>query len=127
MKSPDAAILLNKRVAVPVLETVTVCATLTVPTLWLAKLKLEEERKACAEFRPVPVSEMRCGEPAALSVIVRAPLRHPVAVGLKLTEILHFPFGLRLGEQVLVWTKSPDAAMLPMETEPLPELEIVIV
>src|SRR4051794_28052256 len=102
MKSPDAAIRLNTRGAVPVLDTVTACATLTVPTLWLAKLKLEEEREACGDFSPVPVSGMRCGDRAALSVIFRTPLRDPIAVGLKLTEMLHFPFGLRLDEQVLV-------------------------
>jgi hypothetical protein len=37
---------------------------------------------------PMPVSATVCGLPGALSVIVKAPVRVPVAVGVKLTPIL---------------------------------------
>jgi hypothetical protein len=59
---------------------------------------------------PVPVNETLCGLPDVLSVIVMLAARFPVAVGVKVTLIVHFApiarFELFTG-QVLVCAKSP--------------------
>jgi hypothetical protein len=59
---------------------------------------------------PVPVNETLCGLPDVLSVIVMLAARFPVAVGVKVTLIVHFVptarFELFAG-QVLVCAKSP--------------------
>ena len=43
---------------------------------------------AIERYLPVPVRLTMCGLPAALSVIVTAPVRIPVALGVNLTLIL---------------------------------------
>ena len=53
-----------------------------------------------------------CGLPAALSVIVTAPVRVPVAVGVNLTLILQLDPTVTDEPHVLVREKSPLAAML---------------
>ena len=68
--------------------------------------------KLTAGAVPVPVSETVCGLPLALSVTETAPVREPVAVGVKITEIVHVPAAATVAPQVLVWLKSPLAAML---------------
>ena len=60
---------------------------------------------------PVPVSVTTCGLPVALSVMVMEPLRVPVAVGVKVTLILHAALIPReLGQELAV--KSPVVTML---------------
>ena len=57
---------------------------------------------------PVPVKATNCGEPAALSVIVRLAMRGPVAVGLNVTVTAQVDDGATLlPTQVLVLVKSP--------------------
>ncbi len=63
---------------------------------------------------PVPVSETVCGLPLALSVTETAPVREPATVGVKVTEIVQVPAAATDAPQVLVWLKSPLAAMLVM-------------
>src|SRR2546427_11379364 len=70
--------------AVPVLLSVTLCAALVVFTSWLANVRLVGERLTKGAV-PVPVRLTMCGLPAALSVMVIAPVRVPVAVGGKVT------------------------------------------
>ena len=59
---------------------------------------------------PVPVTETLCGLPEVLSAIVMLATRLPVAVGVKVTLIVHFAptarFELFTG-QVLLSAKSP--------------------
>ena len=56
-KSPEAEILEMVRAALPVLETVTVCAALVVPTVWLAKVRVDGVTVAVVVgATPVPVS-----------------------------------------------------------------------
>ena len=56
---------------------------------------------------PVPDNAIVWGLPGALSLIVTVELRAPVAVGVKVTLIVHAAFGARVAPQVLVWAKSP--------------------
>jgi hypothetical protein len=60
---------------------------------------------------PVPVSETVCGEPLALSVIVRVPVSEPATVGVDVTEAVQFPPAARLEPQVFVAAKLLDALM----------------
>jgi hypothetical protein len=90
---PVTAMLVRLKVALPLLLRVTVCAELVVSTGWLPKERLAAERLATGPL-PVPVPERLtiCGLPLALSVMVTAPLRVPVAVGVKVTLIVQlFP------------------------------------
>ncbi len=70
------------------LVSVTVCAGLVVLTCWLANVRLVGDRLAAAGALPVPVKDTVCGLPLASSVIVMAPVRVPVAVGVKVTLIV---------------------------------------
>ena len=54
-----------------------------------------------------PVSATECGLPAALSVIVAAPVRLPAAVGLNVTLIEQLPPAATLEPQLSVLLKSP--------------------
>jgi len=57
-----------------------------------------------------------------LSVTVTEPLRDPVAVGAKVTLIVHDELAARLVPQVFVCEKSPLAAMLEIVSVALPGL-----
>ena len=76
---------------------------------------------------PVPVSPAACGLPLALSEMVSAPVLVPVAVGVKVTEMVQLAPALTEPPQVLVWVKSPLAAMLEMVREVWPVLVRVTV
>jgi hypothetical protein len=112
LKSPLAAMLLMVSGADPVLVSVTVCATPLVFTNWLPKLRLVGAKDTAGAVVPVPLSVTVCGLPPALSVIVTLPLRVPPTVGVKVTEIVHVPAAAIEAPQVLLWLKSPLAAML---------------
>ena len=71
---------------------------------------------------PVPVNDTVCGEPLALSVIVRVPVRVPPEVGVKVTAIAQFAPAATLVPQVLVSAKSPVAAMDVRLKAPVPLL-----
>ena len=60
---------------------------------------------------PVPVNDTVCGLPLALSVTKTAPVREPAAVGAKVTEIVQLPAAATEAPHVLVWLKSPLAAI----------------
>src|SRR5436309_543626 len=60
---------------------------------------------------PAPESVTLCGLPAALSVMVTAPVRGPVAVGVNVRVMAQFAPAARDAPQVLVCAKSPVAAM----------------
>ena len=72
---------------------------------------------------PVPFSVTDCGEPETLSVMVRAPVRAPPAVGMNVTEMVQLPTAANALPQLLVSAKSPDAAMDEMLSVDPPVLE----
>jgi hypothetical protein len=55
-------------------------------------------------------------------VIVKVPVRVPVAVGVKVTLIVQLAPALTVLPQVLVWEKSPLAVMLETVSEAFPVL-----
>jgi len=57
-----------------------------------------------------------------LSVTVTEPVREPVAVGVKVTLIVHDALAARLVPQVLVCEKSPLTVMLEIVRAALPGL-----
>ena len=96
------AVIVN--VVVPTLVNVIVFAGLAVPMATVPKFKLLGESFAVV---PIPVNVTFCGLPAALSVMARAALRVPDAVGLKVTLMLQLaPTAIEL-PQVVVREKSP--------------------
>ena len=70
---------------------------------------------------PVPDNATCCGLAAALSVKVMAPVSVPVAVGVKVTEMVQLAPAGRLEGQALVSAKLPEAAMPLIESESVPE------
>jgi hypothetical protein len=83
-KSPLIAMAEIVRVAVPVLERVTVWGALVVPRLSLPNVRLLRETEATGAV-PVPLRLTDCGLSGALSVIVMAAVRAPTAAGEKVT------------------------------------------
>jgi len=75
---------------------------------------------------PFPDRVMACGLAGALSEIVIAPARAPVAVGVKLTEMVHVAFLAKLVPQVSFSAKSPLALMLVNVSVALPTLVTVM-
>ena len=57
-----------------------------------------------------------------MSVTVSEPVRGPMAVGVKVTLIVHDVLEARLVPQVLVWEKSPLTVMLEIVRVALPGL-----
>src|ERR1051326_5015051 len=103
---------------VPLFVTVT-----TLPALLAPNVTLPNERLAGAKLRlllaaPSPVRLIMCGLPAALSVMVIAPVRVPPAVGVNVTSTRHAcPREGFIGlTQLLVSEKSPLATILVMVT-----------
>jgi hypothetical protein len=122
--APATARLVILKVALPVLVRMTICpSSVVVPTVWLEKIKPVGARcTAGAADTPVPVKVMVCGLPAALSEMLRLPLRVPVAEGIKTTLTVQlFPAGTPVA-QVFVWVKSPVAEILEMVSAALPVL-----
>jgi hypothetical protein len=73
----------------------------------------------------VPVKLTVCvlpDTPPALSVIVRMPVRVPLAVGVKVTLMMQLPPTPTLEPQLLVWEKSPVTVMLETASATLPVL-----
>src|SRR5207237_3765909 len=84
-------------------------------------------RRMAAGAVPVPVRLTDCGLPAALSVMVIAPVRVPVAVGVKVTLMAQLAPAATDVPQVLVCTKSPLATMLVTLSAAVPVLVSVTV
>ena len=91
-KSPLAETLVRFSEALPVLESVTDCAALVVPTVWLVKVSEEAERltTGAEAAAPVPVRLTDCGLPEVLSVMLKVPVRVPDAVGVNVVLIVQF-------------------------------------
>jgi len=70
-------------------------------TAWAAKVRLVGETLAPGAV-PVPDRETVWGLPDALSVMVRVPLREPVAVGVKVTLTVQVLLAARVVPQLLV-------------------------
>lgn len=108
----------------PLFFRVNVLAALVPPTAVLGKLALAGVKVTPAV--PVPVSETACGLFGALSVMVTAPVRVPVCVGVKVTLNLQLAFAANVLEQVFeLMAKSPLAAMLVIFSSALPLLVMV--
>jgi hypothetical protein len=75
---------------------------------------------------PFPDRVMACGLAGAVSEIVIAPARAPVAVGVKVTEMVQVAFLAKLVPQVSVSAKSPLALMLVNVNVALPTLVTVM-
>src|SRR5438132_1371591 len=102
-KSPLVEIVVIAKAAEPVFVSVTVCAALVVPTLWLAKVSEAGERLAVVvDAVPVPVRPAVCGLPEALSVTLKLPVRVPDAVGENVTLMAQFPPTAKEPPQLLV-------------------------
>jgi len=106
----------------PVLVKVTVSAPLVVPTFSGVLNVKEVALNVAVGTTPVPDKVTACGDPVALSVIVSVPLRVPVAVGVKVTEIVQFLPPATLAPQVLVSAKSPEATIDVTVNAACPEL-----
>lgn len=89
-------------------------------------LRLWDEAERATED-PVPVKATLWGEPLALSVMVRTPVRLPDAVGVKMIDMVQFAAAARLDPQVLVSAKSPDAMMELMASALDPEFVSITV
>lgn len=122
-KSPPAEMLKTARLAAPVLVRVTVCAGLAVPTVWLAKVRLDGVRLASGPL-PVPFRLAVCvlEFPFELSATVRTPARVPLVVGVKVTLIVQLTPGLTEAPQALVTAKSPLAVTLVILSAAAPVL-----
>lgn len=95
------------------------------PTPWLAKVSLVGVRLTAGATTPVPPSRIVCGLLGALLVIVRVPLRVPLAVGVKITlRVQEEPAASEL-PQLLVSAKSPFTEIEEMERTASPVLESV--
>jgi hypothetical protein len=114
-KSPEALIDVMESAAVPEFVSVMVCAALVEPVVCEANVRLVGERVTAGDVvigrAPVPLKATVWGEPLALSVMVTVPVRAPVAVGVKLTEMVQLVPPATTLPQVLVSAKSPEAAI----------------
>ena len=75
---------------------------------------------------PVPESVTLRGEPGALSVMVTAAPRAPVAVGVNVTVTVQFVPAARLLGQLLLWPKSPAFAPVITMLDMLSDAEPVL-
>ncbi len=90
-------------VALPLLESVTVCAELVVPTDWLPKAIAAGLTLTAGPFTPVPERLTICGLPRALSATDSEATRARAAVGVKVMETVQLAPAFRLRPQVLFW------------------------
>ena len=90
---PDTVTPLMLSVALPELLRVNDWLLLALPTIWLAKLKLDGATEATGAA-PVPLSATDSGLPAASVVMVTTAFRIPAAAGLKITLTLQLCPGL---------------------------------
>ena len=115
---------LIEREAVPVLVKVTACAALVVATVWLANVRLVDDKltTGAVAATAVPLSETFCGLDAPLSVNEMAPVSVPEAVGVNVTEIVQLALAARLDPQLFVSAKLAEGLMPLIEREALPVL-----
>jgi len=97
------------------------------PAVTVPVIAVAVSEKSTLPFAPVPVRVTLCGLPEALSVTLKVPVRVPEAVGVNVTLMLQFPPPANELPQLLVWPKSPLAAIPVMVSAVLPVLERVTV
>ena len=103
MKSPLEVILASVSAPLPVFVRVTGCAALVVPTGRLPKARLVGERlTTAAVLVPVPERLTVWGLPLALSAMLSAAVRAPLADGVKVTLIVQLAPATTELPQVLV-------------------------
>src|SRR5256884_521796 len=125
-KSPLVEIVVIAKAAEPVFVSVTVCAALVVPTVWLAKVSEAGERLAVVvDAVPVPVRPAVCGLSEALSVTLKLPVRVPDAVGENVTLMAQFPPTAKEPPQLLISAEPTPEPMLLMPSVSLPLLDSV--
>lgn len=113
---PPSAMLAMVSAAVPVFESVSVCAAEVLPAFVLGKVMLVGESAAVgiAAATPVPVRVRVCGEFVAVSVTVTVSVNVPVVCGLKVMVKVQLALAASVEPQVVaVWVKS---ALLPVRT-----------
>jgi hypothetical protein len=101
-KSPLTVMPVMLRAALPLLQSVTVCALLLVPTCCAGKVKEVGERLTTSVATPVPVRLTVWVAGLALSVIVKVPLLDPAAVGVKVTLRVQLAPAATVAPQLLV-------------------------
>ena len=124
---PVSARLVTLKAVLPEFVKVTAWAVLVVPTEWLPKARLVEERlTTAAALVPVPERVAAWGLPLTLSVMDSEAVRLPLAAGLNVTLTEQLALAASELPQVLVWVKSlalaPVSAMLVMLIAALPVL-----
>src|SRR5205807_945675 len=120
-KSPLGSTLVMVKVVPLPLFNVSVCAGLVVPTNWSAKIRIVLDREMPGA-KPIPVRVITGTLPRASLVMATPPVLKPVAVGLKVTLTVQLAPAVTLLPQLLVWAKSPLAAMLAMFNTAVPLL-----
>jgi hypothetical protein len=119
-KSPVIWMLVTLSDALPLFVSVAVCVALATPTGDPANVKLGGVSVALAP-EPAPLKVMGWGDPAASSLIVIDPLRAPVPVGVKVTEIVQLPVAGTLFAQLSLSAKSPLATIEVIDKDELPK------
>jgi hypothetical protein len=114
LKSPVAAEIDIPLIAPLFAVSVTDCPALVLPVFWFAYVNEPEVRPSAGGNTPVPLKLIVCGLPAPDELTVIAPVRVPVAVGVKVTVIEQVLFCASVVLQVFVWLKSPVAAETTM-------------
>src|SRR5271169_5697160 len=110
------------KLAGPATETVNVAVVLPMGTVVVVPVEVREKTAS-----PVPESTTFWGLPLALSLMLRLPVRAPVAVGWNTTFAVQLWPTFRIfsvAPQVLVWAKSPVVVMLVMSSVEVPVLVI---
>ena len=125
--APEIARLVTLKDALPEFARVIVWAVLVVPTDWLPKARLVDERlTTAAALVPVPERVTAWGLPLTLSVMDSEAARLPLAAGLNVTLTEQLALAASELPQVLVWVKSlalaPVSAILVMLIAELPVL-----
>jgi hypothetical protein len=128
--APATVMLDMLKVALPVLESVTVCGRVDAAMFSCPNARLEAERlRVVAGVTPVPFTLTVCGLPLALSVTRSEALREPAAAGANVTIIVQLPPTPTPLPQSFVWAKSaafaPLSPMLDILSEVLPVSESV--
>jgi hypothetical protein len=101
-KSPLTVMPVMLRAALPLLQSVTVCALLHVPTACAGKVKEAGERLSTGAATPVPVRLTVWVAGLALSVIVKVPVSEPATVGVKVTLRVQLAPAATVAPQLLV-------------------------
>jgi hypothetical protein len=103
-KSPVASISARFTAEGPTLVTVMVWGELVLPSPCSEKERYSGDR---LRTTPVPCRLTTCGLSGALELTLKVPFLTPVAVGVKVTEIVQIVLGTKLVGQLWVREKSP--------------------